>query len=171
MINFTALKKLFNNQINMILDNEGLTLPCLFVFDRSKNTQCPNCLFDNIGRKSANRYKSGGPISFGQGQICPVCVGVGQIFNEQKETINLAVVTDYSRFLNVNQINIPSGHIQTYCSISNYVKIKTANYIIVDTNLNDELNNKFFRVADPQPIGLGTSDYLLTTWRKPANDS
>ncbi len=55
--------------------------PCLLSY-ASSDIDCPNCGWDNLGKKSTNKYTVGGPVPFTSG-ICPVCNGTGQ---EAEET-------------------------------------------------------------------------------------
>ena len=48
-----------------------------------KRERCGNCITNTIGGRSANFYRSGGPISFNRGSICPLCGGVGFITTEK----------------------------------------------------------------------------------------
>ena len=68
------IKALFKNAISALLDDAALTVPCTLMYG-GKFATCSNCIYDPIGKKSANRYLSGGPIPFNNGQICPFCHG------------------------------------------------------------------------------------------------
>ena len=56
--------------------------------------------------------------------------------------------------------------IQTICGIELLSKIKNANRLIVDNNLNGLTRNIFARDSDPEPAGLGDNQYIFTFWKK-----
>ena len=56
--------------------------------------------------------------------------------------------------------------IQTISKFSDLKKIQSANTLVVDTSVNYYPNNEYMRDSDPQPVGLGASDYLYTFWKQ-----
>lgn len=74
--------------------------------------QCVNCVYDPIGKKSAGRWLSGGPVQFPNGATCPLCEGAGQQRAEsQTSTITMIVEADpkeYNRF-DLSEIRKPDG--------------------------------------------------------------
>ena len=171
MINFSALKQLYNDSIDSMLSDNGLVVPCTVKYsDIGRDTVCPNCIFDPISRLSSNRYNGTGPINFATGSICPVCVGEGTIVASSKsEILNLAVIFDSKYFLNwpaSRNIDIPAGTVQTICKMTLVSKILQAQSIIVDNNLNNYGNYEYSRSGDPQPCGLGDHRYITTIWSR-----
>ena len=73
---FSALKKVYNNHIDSILASTGLATRCDFNFGTTNLNVCPNCIYDVSLKKSSGKYKSGGPVPFVLGKICPYCNGV-----------------------------------------------------------------------------------------------
>lgn len=171
MIDFGALKNVFNSSIDELLSTNGLVVPCLLRYsDMGKDTVCPNCIFDPISRLSGHKYNGTGPISFPTGSICPVCQGEGTIVGSAKtENINMAVIFDSKYFLNwsgAKTVDIPTGTIQSICSISEIGKIIKASSIVVDTNISTYGNYEYSRDGDPNPCGLGDHRYIATLWSK-----
>lgn len=171
MVDFSALKKLYNLSIDSILADNGLVVPCTIQYsDIGKDTLCPNCVFDPISRLSSNRYNGTGPVSFINGTICPVCQGEGTIVASAKsEILNLAVIFDSKYFLNwsaSNTINIPDGMVQTICKIDIISKILQSQSIIIDSNLSQYGSYIYSRSGDPQPCGLGDHRYITTLWSR-----
>ena len=77
MIDFTELKKLYAISIDSLVSDKGLVVPCTLKYsDITKDTVCPNCVFDPISRLSGHKYNGTGPISFPTGSICPYVKGV-----------------------------------------------------------------------------------------------
>lgn len=165
MINST-FKDIFKQQIDSMFGADGLSLPCKLIAKDRKKTQCPNCIIDPISGKSSGRYKTGGDVNFPYGQLCPICNGIGFIFHVNEETIDLLVIYDYKKFVNFNSnINMPDGSIQTIAKFVDLNKLQKANSLIVDTSVGYLPSNEYSRNSEPQPIGLGKSDYLFMYWK------
>lgn len=161
-----ALKQIYKNQIDSLFGENKLSLPCKLISKDNSKTQCPNCIVDPITGKSSGRYKNGGAFNFPYGQLCPVCNGIGFIFNTKEAKIDLLVIYDYKKWINFNNtVSIPDGMIQTISKFSDLQKIQSANTIVVDTNVGYYPANEYARDSNPQPIGLGASDYLYTFWK------
>jgi len=164
-MDLTSLKKLYNQQIDIILSNTGLTIPCSLVYETTRITQCPNCVYDTISKKSANIYNGTGPISFINGQTCPYCLGSGQSSSAVAETaIDLVVLIDSKKFVGV--VNQPDIAAQTICSINYIDVIRKASKIIFNTDISNLTNNIFIRDNEPTPVGLGDSRYIFTNWKR-----
>lgn len=164
MINST-IKQIFKEQIDSLFGSDKLSLPCKLVSEDNKKTQCPNCIVDPITGRSSGRYKTGGPINFTYGQLCPVCNGIGFRFNVNEVNIDLLVVYDYRKWINFNAtIGIPNGMIQTISKFEDLRKIQKANTLIVNREINYP-SQEYIKDSEPQPVGLGTSDYLYTFWK------
>lgn len=165
-IDFSALQSLYNDQMNMLLANNGLTTKCLLNYGISKKDLCPNCIYDPNLKKSANTYKTGGPKPFVNGRICPYCNGAGYHGLVKVDEVYLAVIWDYKYWIN-KPINIqnPTGMIQTICHKSLFDKIKKAKDLTIiyrDTN-----SNPLFKLAEePNPVGLGDNNYLICNWER-----
>lgn len=159
MINFTNLKNLYNNQINQLLSDDGLTTNCTLIFGVSKKNICPNCIFDSQSNKSSNQYKAGGPTPFPPNRLCPYCHGIGFSGEEiQQENIYLAVIWDSKKWLNLqSSIKSPENFIQTICHHNLLQKIQSANYIRIK-------NQKYQIYGKPNYAGLGDNNYIITYW-------
>ena len=81
--------------MDMLLANTGLTTKCLLNYGITKKDLCPNCIYDPNLKKSANKYKVGGPKPFVNGRICPYCNGAGSHGIVKVEAVYLAVIWDY----------------------------------------------------------------------------
>jgi rubredoxin len=171
MIDFTQLKKLYAESIDSLLADNGLVVPCTLKYsDISKDTVCPNCVFDPISRLSGHKYNGTGPISFPTGSICPVCKGEGTIQGSGKsEVVNLAVIFDSKYFLNWQgslTVDVPSGAVQSICKISLVGKIIKADSIIIDNSISSYGSYEYVRDGDPKPCGLGEHKYITTLWSR-----
>ena len=85
-------KNLFSNAIKALLEDAALTVPCTLYFGVTKYEDCSNCVYDPIGRKSSNKFQTGGPVPFRNGGVCPVCSGNGKKPVTSTENLNLAVI-------------------------------------------------------------------------------
>lgn len=164
--NFSNLQNIFNQQINLLLANTGLTTRCDFNFGVTNNNVCPNCIYDVSLKKSSGKYRVGGPIEFALGKICPYCNGTGSYGLEHKETGYLAIIWDYKKWISPPiQINNPEGYIQTICHKNYLSQIKQCKDITVIYN--DSGSNPIFQLyGEPNPAGLGDNEYLFCMWKK-----
>lgn len=165
------MKLLFTNMIDSVLENTALTLPCRFVYGDTKATECPNCYYDAATKKSSNRYKVAGPITFVDGQICPYCHGVGKIYNSATvDDIYLAVIWDSRSWIpmtGLDKVEIENNMVQTLSRLdTTYANILRAKHIIVDTNVENYMTNRYEKVGSPEPCGFGESTYCLSMWRQ-----
>ena len=55
--------------------------------------------------------------------------------------------------------------IQTIAKFSDLEKLQKANTLILDVNTGYIPSNEYVRDSEPQPIGLGNSDYLYMYWK------
>jgi hypothetical protein len=165
MLDLTPFKQVYNEMIDTILSNTGLTTPCTLIYESTKLQQCPNCVYDTMSKKSANIYKAGGPLQFATGQTCPYCLGNGTTTNySSEEAVYFALLTNAKDFISV--INQPNIVAQTICSISYIDKIRKCSKIIFNTDIPNLTNNIFIRVDEPQPVGLGDNRYIFTSWAR-----
>ena len=163
-------KNLFNDAIDSLLENNALTVPCRLIYSGSKNTTyCNNCIFDPISKLSSNIYNGSGPAPFAENSICPVCVGMGMKHGDSTEVLYLAAIFDSKYFLNVSSgstVNIVDGMVQTICHSALLPKIRNANEIIIDTNIEKYGGYSYQRAGDPSPAGFGDNRYIITMWKR-----
>lgn len=162
------LKTTVRNAISALLEPTALTVPCKLYFTNTKLVDCPNCKYDVLTQRSSNQYTPGGPIPFANGQICPYCSGSGSLSFSAEETLYFALIKPimygYAN-MDLKDVNFIDGKIQSVCSIEYYAKVKNCSHIIIDTAIIDLATNKYIRERDPMPIGFGSTDFIITTWR------
>jgi len=166
IINFSNFKDIYNNQIDMLLASTGLTTRCQLNFGISKKSLCPNCIYDPNLKKSANKYKTGGPVEFTAGKICPVCNGIGSYGEILTEDIYLAILWNYKHWISPpTNISNPEGFIQTICSKTLLHKIRQCKdmTVVVDETLS---NPVFSLYEEPNFAGLGDNNYIFCMWKK-----
>jgi hypothetical protein len=163
------LKAIYNDAIDAILNDTGLTVKCRLLYSGQENQQyCNNCIYDQISKLSSNIYNSTGPNPFPENSICPVCMGMGIVDSDSSEILSLACIFDGKYFLNWSSktANIPDGMIQTICRSIYLPKIRNANELIVDVDLEKYGGYNYQRDSDPNPVGFGDNRYIITMWRR-----
>lgn len=167
MINFNLLKTIYNDQMDMVLAPTGLATECVLSFGTTKKDPCPNCIYDVNLKKSANKYKTGGPVPFNAGQLCPYCNGVGFYGETTTDSVYLAVIWDYKKWINPPpNVAISDGMIQTISDISTLQKIRKCKDMSVVYPSPTNKNHKFQLYGEPSPAGLGDNRYIFCMWKK-----
>ena len=162
----STYKNFFKTQIDSLFGSSGLSLPCKLVAKGNSKTQCSNCQIDPMSGRSSGRYKPGGPFNFPYGQLCPICNGIGFIFNSKEHSVDMLVIYDYKKWINFNQnLNSADGMIQTISKISDISKLQESNTVQIDTAGDYVTNNEYVKDSDPQPIGHGSNNYVYTFWK------
>lgn len=98
-------------------------------------SECPNCDYDYIHKASSGVYNGVGPKPFTRG-ICPVCKGKGELTTTG--SINIKCTVNWINPTKQDDFHSESGGItetnffQIKSLISNYEKLKNADYIIVE---------------------------------------
>jgi hypothetical protein len=135
------------------------------IYYHSKPIVCPNCIVDTMTQKSTGRYKSGGPISFTNGMICPVCNGDGYKDNEATDTIKMKIYFDAKYWKKITGNIISEDTVaQGYGFMSDLPKLQQAKYITLDTDLTGY--GLFNVVLDGRPTPHGfTNKYFLANFR------
>ena len=164
--NFSNLQSIFNQQINLLLSSTGLSTRCDFNFGVTNTSVCPNCIYDVNLKKSSGKYKSGGPIAFALGKICPYCNGVGSYGIVNTTTEYLAIIWDYKKWINPPpQVDNFNGYIQTICHKDYLSQIRQCKDMTVIYNTSG--SNPIFQLyGEPNPAGLGDNEYLFCIWKK-----
>lgn len=167
MIITNEFKTIYKTFIDELFRQGSLSLPCKLIYSVSAFNECSNCYIDPITHKSSNIYKNGGPLQFVDGQICPFCRGIGGIYTESSDNINLLVLFDYKTWINFNnKVHAPDGLIQTISKLVDYTNIKNCSKLIVDTNIQNYTESYYERNSEPEPCGFGDSSYFFTYWKK-----
>lgn len=148
----------------------GCSVECTLIYGTTLYIDCANCIFDPIGNKSSNRYQSGGPAEFTVG-VCPMCAGTGKIPQDQTDIINLCPIYDYKRWLFSQGADIasPQGFVQTISAFSTFESIVQAKEILIDNSISANVRARFERYREPQPCGLGGSEFIGTIWKRIEN--
>jgi len=133
--------------------NSNFGVNCTLMYP-SKMEACSNCTYDPIGKKSANRYKSGGPMPFRFG-TCPTCGGSGHKEVEQTEVIVMRVYYDSKEWMKIANIaSSPDDDALVVGFMTDMNKFIRANFIITDSDLQGRQTWKFQKSSSPIPHGF-----------------
>ena len=148
----------FNEAIQLFERTATLVYP-------EKRERCGNCITNTIGGRSTNLYRTGGPISFNRGSICPLCGGRGFKLIESQETIQLRIYHDRKTWVNIGlEVDIPNNAIQTVGYMSDYPKLTKAKELLVDIGGHNHVRYK--RLAEPFVQGFKQNpvQYVVIFW-------
>ncbi len=161
----SEMKILFNNAIDSLLEANSLSIPCRLKFGSNGSNMCPNCLYDPITKRSANKYNGTGLVSFYEGQICPVCQGFGLIETDSSQVLHLGIIFDSKYFLKWGSdvVNIGNTMVQSVCATSYLGKLTNA---IELTVLTSDGEYSYTRVGSPRLLGFGDTNYAVTMWQE-----
>lgn len=130
------VKSIIQDGLDDLITNLGKT--CRLVYPATRWEDCSNCIYDPVGHKSSNRWKSGGPIPFPNGTTCPNCNGSYKRPIETTEDILFLCEWEPKKFATPFRgmdIRVPFGMLQTKGFIENWPKVEKCDYMIFDTNL------------------------------------
>lgn len=161
-------KQTFADMINAMLAEDGVTVPCQLIYPNTLWVKCPNCVINPVTGKSSGVYNGTGPIPFTKAP-CPVCYGEGKKPDENTETIYMAIIWNYRKWLpTAIPIPTPEGYIQSICHINLLPKLKRADSIIVNTNISEHVKHRFIREGEPNPAGdcFQKDVFITTMWKR-----
>lgn len=146
---------------------ETCSVECSYLYGETI-TECPNCYYDSIGKKSTNKYKPSGPKPF-NGGICPHCNGIGIKKLEQYDNINLVVIYDQNKWCNKIKVQTPSNYVATLSLPDTYTTLKKAKEIYVNSDIDQYVRLRYKRFSEPLPCGLGMTCVWETIWERIEN--
>jgi hypothetical protein len=147
----------------------GLAKPCTLVYP-AKTVSCTNCIFDTQNNRSSNRPRSGAPQPFNPGSTCPACAGKGLKLQPATELLHLKCTWDNKRFhkpFAYNDIRLANSLVELKCHISHLPKLLKAEYIIVNTEMEPYVRQKYRMVGEPgDPSNIVQGRYCVTYWER-----
>ncbi len=161
-----AFFALYNSTVSdLITKNVGV--PCKISYANSR-TQCINCYINPILGNSSNQYKSGGPVSFTDGTICPYCNGEGYIITERFDTIRMRAYFNRKDFIKIDiPINANNSTIQTIGFITDMPKLQQCVEIIVNTGIGNYSQYRYNLAGEILPWGLGQDkQFCVAFWNR-----
>ena len=164
------MKSLYKDAIDALLEDDALTRPCTLIYEGTKWEDCPNCDFDPISSKSSGRWTSGGPTEFKPGQVCPYCSGAGRRAEQDNtDAVSLCIIWDNKGWVPMATAPPKIGQmlIQTLSKYADtYDKIKRAKIAILDTAISASKSLQVIRVGEPELLGFGSNDFVITLWER-----
>lgn len=132
---------------------------------------CNNCHADPIGKKSTNKWKTGGPLPFDRGAICPMCNGNGgHHVEEVTEEIQLKVEWSPAKFWHPVPgvpIRAPYSVCQTKGYMSDFHKLVQADHLVLQLPVEPIVRAKFYLSGSPiSPGNIIQDRYLVATWEQ-----
>lgn len=147
--------------------NDWAGKPCKLIYE-STETSCPNCIIDPKTKESTNRYKTGGPIPFPKGEICPVCEGRGRIQGTAtSDLIIMSIDWTAKTWVNMGQpVKLPAGTVMTRGFYTDLPKVLRADYVFLDIN-NNYLNSQYKLWGEPYIPGFTVKNrYFIAYWQR-----
>lgn len=131
---------------------------------------CVNCVYDPVGKKSANRWKTGGPLAFHSGTICPVCEGRGgYAATEAYEAIRLKIDWEARNFTHpagkALKVRQKYSVCQTKGYMQDYAKVVKCDHLVVQVPIENIVQAKFYLVGMPiSPGNIIQDRYFEAFW-------
>lgn len=147
-----------------LIDSELGTV-CRIIYPPT-DSECPNCLFDLSTGRSANIYRTGGPIPFANHTLCPWCGGEGRRVDNATSDIRLrvywggmevnAAMRQFKQFAN---LDVADGLVFVIGYMNDLPKFERADAIVVNSSQNvDEW--KCVRASESVPWGFRKNRYF-----------
>jgi hypothetical protein len=152
--------------ITDLIDQLGKT--CLLVYPPTWEP-CANCLYDEIGQKSSNHWRTGGPLPFPNGSVCPSCNGQGLHAREITKSIKLLVSTVPARFLQnmPTRYQVPDGVITTKGMMADLADVLQTRKIIVQSDLSNALRLTYEMYGEPVDTNnIAQGKFWTATWTR-----
>mgnify|MGYP005831084013 FL=1 len=149
--------------------NEAILLfnrTCTVVYPERRD-KCENCVVNTLGGRSANFYKTGGPIPFNRGTNCPLCGGEGFKNIETTESVELRIYYNRRDFIDVEfTVDIPNNVIQTVGYMDDYEKLTKAKELLVDIGKHSQ--GRYKRISEPYNQGFkqNPTQYVVIFWER-----
>lgn len=154
----------FNHAIEAVIN---LTKkPCNLYFENAVYIECDNCTNNTpIGLRGPNPFNQGGTGKYSSD--CAICQGTGKKPVRTSKPIEMALIWDYKDFYNLGGNTVwPEGAMQTVSDMNLISDIKKCTYAVMNTNINNHNDHKFYLYGEPNPCGLSDDKFIICTWHK-----
>jgi hypothetical protein len=147
-----------------LIDGELGTV-CTLIYPPT-DSECPNCLFDPSTGRSANIYRTGGPIPFVNHTVCPWCGGEGRRSEPVTDSIRLRVYwggmevnAAMRQFTKLANFDSPAGLLFVIGYMNDLPKFERSDNILVNSAQTiDEW--KCSRASESVPWGFRKNRYF-----------
>lgn len=166
-MNLAPVIALWETKVTEMFDNIGKTGT---VHEAPTPSDCPNCIYDSVRKRSKNIYDSSNPNpagalnkSFASGQICPVCNGAGilQTPNSSSQRFLVGRPTSNSALSEQEMLRIgvhTEDKLFTTSPISAYNALLNAQMLTIN-------GRNYVPIAKPQKTGMGDPFLVRMLWR------
>lgn len=148
-----------------ILDQLGK--PCKLIYP-AKFVECVNCIYDPIGKKSSNRWRTGGPMPFHAG-ACSMCQGAGKHATENSDTITMTI--NWIPGKNITSgpnIRVPIGYpIETRGYMTDLAKVRQSEEMIIIGAVEPHCHYRFKLDGEPtDAFQIVPGRYFVCIWKR-----
>jgi hypothetical protein len=161
------LVQIMADSIDDMINNFGKT--CSLVFPGRGAVPCNNCVYDSMRRRSTNVYKTGGPIPFGQGNVCPVCGGKGLIASsEHTRPIKMIMRWNPGDFtLLPGNIEVPFSIVETEGWMFDLPDVLQSRVMIAELPIEGRLKARFELSGEPTDVNSISQGQTWTAhWKR-----
>ena len=155
----TAFAK-FNEAIKLFERTATLVYP-------EKRDRCDNCISNTMGGRSSNFYKTGGPIPFERGSVCPLCNGQGFKLIDAHESVQLRIYHRKRDWIDVGiQVDVPNNTVQTITYLKHLPQINKAKEVLINKNIQGHEVLRYRKTGESITNGLQHNRYIITFWKR-----
>jgi hypothetical protein len=132
---------------------------------------CANCVSDPVGKKSANRWRTGGPLPFPSGSVCPLCNGAGGHHAEElSEEVLLLCAWEPKNFWYPApglDVRVPGGALQTKGFLSDMPKITRCDHLVFQLPVEPYAHYRYRLVGEPgDRSNIIQNRYFIANWQR-----
>jgi hypothetical protein len=154
----------YNAAVSAMIDS-NFGIECTILYPPIK-TNCTNCFVDNMTGRSTGIYNGTGPIPF-NGMFCPYCNGAGGVSTTEQDIIKLRCYFTPKSWIKIHtDITVPDGSIQTIGHIEDVLKVRRANYLLVNTLVDDYGQYKYRLNGEVQFHGFQRNKFFIAMWAR-----
>jgi len=158
------LLDLHEQGVDAILNKLGVS--CTLYYP-PKMTACINCIPNPVAHKSSNKYRTGGPVPFFAGSLCPVCGGEGYKQLVNTDSVIMQIYWEPKQFVNiVVKINMPNGTIRAKGYLRDLPNIRLAREIAINDTQLQYTGGKFRLWGEPITHGFRNNRYFLAYFER-----
>jgi len=159
----SSIIDIYQGRVDALLNQAGKNVTLQF---EPAITDCPNCQYDPVRKRSSGHYVPGGPVSFEDGRRCPYCKGRGVLEEVSELCIKCLITwnpTDVAKF----GISVQKSEeiVKLKTLIDNAPDLQRARIAIIDRQVINLVKYRATLVKGPYPIGLREDKYCISFWR------
>lgn len=162
-----SVKSIITDALDDLITELGK--PCRLVYP-PRWVSCQNCLPDPIGRKSSNIWKTGGPLPFSNGSICPLCDGVGRRASEASEVVQMLCAWEPKSFfypLPGVDLRVPYGIVQTKFYLTDLPKVEQCDHMIFQIAIEGIAKRPYKLLGEPgDRSNIIQGRYATASWER-----